>query len=64
MTQRGRGGELVYLREGFIAHRIPKFETKKAETICVEITIAKKKWCILFSYRPPNFSITEFFEKI
>ena len=30
--------------------RIPKFETKKAETICIEITSAKKKWCILFPY--------------
>ena len=34
------------------------------ETICIEITIAKKKWCILFAYRPPNFSKTEFFEEI
>ena len=58
------GGKLVYLRECFIAKRIPKFETEKAETICIEITIAKKKWCILFAYRLPNFSKTEFFEKI
>ena len=36
------GGKLVYLREGFIAKRIPKLETEKAETICTEITIAKK----------------------
>ena len=55
---------LVYLREGFLAKRIPKFETEKAETIYIEITIAKKKWCILFAYRPPNFSKTEFFEEI
>ena len=58
------GGKLVYLWEGFLAERIPKFETEKAETICIEITIAKKKWCILFAYRPPNFSKTEFFEEI
>ena len=44
--------------------RIPKFETKKVETICIEITIAERKWCILFAYRPPNFSETEFFEGI
>ena len=37
---------------------------KKAETICVEITIDKKKWCILFAYCPPNFSKTKFFEEI
>ena len=42
-----KGGEkLVYLQEGFIAKRIPKFEMKKAKTIYTEITIAKKKWCI------------------
>ena len=58
------GWKLVYLRESFIAKRIPKFETKKAGTICIEFTIAKKKWSILFAYRPPNFSKTEFFEEI
>ena len=30
-------------------------ETEKAETICIEITIAKKKLCILFACRPPKF---------
>ena len=54
-------GKLVYLREGFIVKRIPKFETEKAKTICIEITIAKKKWCNLFAYRPPNFSKTDSF---
>ena len=47
-----------------MAKRIPKFETKKVETICIEITIAERKWCILFAYRPPNFLETEFFEGI
>ena len=37
------GGKLVYLWEGFTAERIAKLETEKAETICIEITIAKKK---------------------
>ena len=44
--------------------RIPKFEKVKAETICTEITIAKKEWCILFAYRPLNFSKTEFVEEV
>ena len=44
--------------------RIPKFEKVKAETICIEITIAKKEWCILFAYRPLNFSKTEFVEEV
>ena len=42
---------------------MPKFETEKAEPICIEITIAQKNWCILFPYCPPNFSKTEFFEE-
>ena len=50
-----KGGEkLVFLREGFIAKRIPEFETEKTETICIEITKAKKKWWILFTNRPPG----------
>ena len=56
------GGKLVYLREGFIAKRIIK-KKKKTENFYIEITIAKKRWCILFAQRPPNFSKTEFFEE-
>ena len=63
-NSKGGGGELVYLREGFIAKRIAKFETKNTRTICIEITIVKEKWCILFTNRPPNLSKTKFFEEI
>ena len=40
------------------------FETKNAETICLELVIAKKKWCILFAYRPPDTNKTIFFNEI
>ena len=30
------------------------FETQNTESICVEITIKKRKWGIFFAYRPPN----------
>ena len=40
------------------------FEMKNAETICLELTIVKKKWCILFAYRPPNTDKEEFFDEI
>ena len=40
------------------------FETKNAETICLELTIVKIKWCILFAYRPPNTDKEEFFDEI
>ena len=40
------------------------FEMKNTETICHELTIVKKKWCILFAYRPPNTGEEEFFNEI
>ena len=40
------------------------FETKNAETICLELTIVKKTWDILFAYRPPNTDKEEFFDEI
>ena len=43
---------------------LPKFETKASETICVKLTISKKKWCILFAYRPPqNNNLKTYFEE-
>ena len=36
------GGKMVFVREGFIAKQIKNFETKNSETICLELTIAKK----------------------
>ena len=36
-----------------------------SEKICVELTISKKKWCILFAYIPPqNNNLKTFFEEI
>ena len=40
------------------------FETENAETICLELIIAKKKWCILFAYRPPDANKTMLFNEI
>ena len=55
---------MVFVREGFIAKQMKKFETKNAETICLELTIVNKKWCILFAYRPPNTDKEECFNEI
>ena len=55
---------MVFVREGFIAKQRKNFETKNAETICLELTIVKKKWSILFDYRPRNTDKEEFFDKI
>ena len=55
---------MVFVREGFIAKQMKNFETKNAETICLELNIVKKKWCFLFAYRPPNTDKKEFFDEI
>ena len=35
-----------------------------AETTCLELAINKRKWCILFAYRPPNTNKDDFFSEI
>ena len=55
------GGKLVYVKGGVIAKRILKYENINIETICIEITISKRKWCLTFAYRPPyNNNKTKF----
>ena len=46
----------------FIAKQMKNFETGNAETICLELIIAEKKWCILFAYRPPDANMKSFNE--
>ena len=58
-----RDGKIVYVRQGLISKRLKSFESKNIEAICIELTISKKKWCILFAYRPPNFEKKSFFEE-
>ena len=48
------GGKLVSIRNGIIANRLTVYETQNTESIFVEITVKKRKWGILFAYRPPN----------
>ena len=47
------GGKTVFLREGLIGKRLRDFEGDTTETICLELTIYKKIWFIIFAYRPP-----------
>ena len=56
--------KIVFVREGFIVKQMKNIETENAETICLELVIAKKKWCILFAYRPPDTNKTMFFNEI
>ena len=45
-------GKIFYVREGFIAKRLVNLEGNTSEIICIEVKISKKKWCIIFVYRP------------
>ena len=58
------GGKLVYVKQGIIAKRLENVETTFSETICIEVTISKKKWCALFAYRLPKQNKTLFFKEI
>ena len=42
------------LAQWLIAKRLVNLEGNTSETICTEVTISKKKWCIIFVYRPPH----------
>ena len=53
---------MVFVR-GFIVKETKNFETKNTETICLELTIVKRKWCILFAYRPTNTDNKKFLMK-
>ena len=52
---------MVFVPRGFIAKQMKNVETKNAKTICLELSIVKTKWCILFVYRPPNTGEKDFF---
>ena len=54
----------MYVKEGLIAKRILEYENTNIETICIEITLSKRKWCLTFAYRPPynNNKATFFME--
>ena len=58
------GGKLVFVKSGLIAKRVKDLETIVSETICIELTITKKKWCILFAYKPPKQNNASFFQEI
>ena len=45
---------MVYIRDGIIAKCLENLEDIHSETISLELTISKRKWCITFAYRPPS----------
>ena len=55
---------MAFVRESFIAKQMKKFGRKNAATVCLQLTIVKKKWFILFAYHPPSTDKEVFFDKI
>ena len=58
------GVKIVYVKEGLIVKRILEYENINIETICIEITISKRTWCLTFANRSPynNNKATFFME--
>ena len=56
---------MIFIREGLLAKRLYAYEDNTSETICLEVTISEKKWCITFTYRPPyNSNKDGFFQEL
>ena len=45
---------MIFVRKGKIAKILESREGKESEATCIEVTISKKTWCIMFAYRPPQ----------
>ena len=58
------GGKLVFVKSGLITKRLDSIETPHAETICLELNISGRKWCIIFAYRPESINRELFFDEI
>ena len=58
------GGKMVFIKEGIICKRMDEFETKTAETICLELSLKNTKWFIMFGYRPESINRDIFFQEI
>ena len=54
----------MYIKEGLICKRLGDFETKTAETICIELALRNKKWFIMFGYRPESINRDIFFQEV
>ena len=58
------GGKLIFIKDGLITKRLKDLETATAESICLELTISKRKWFIVYAYRPESINRSLFFEEI
>ena len=48
------GRKMIFIWNSITAKRLESLEREESETICIEVTISKKTWCITFAERPPR----------
>ena len=53
---------MVFIRKKLLAKRLEDVEIKSTKTICIELLISIKKWCMIFTYRPPKYDKKVFFQ--
>ena len=46
---------MVFIRKKLLAKRLEDVEIKSTKTICIELLIPIRKWCMIFTYRPPKY---------
>ena len=51
---------MVFYRDDLAIRRIKNFESEKLESMCFELSLNKRKWCILVAYKPPCFKNDDF----
>ena len=45
---------MIFIWNSITAKRLESLEREESETICIEVTISKKTWCITLAERPPR----------
>ena len=58
------GGMLIYIQSGIPCKRLRKLEPPDIETIIIELSFGKSKWCIISLYRNEDISPEVFLSKL
>ena len=59
-TYNAGGGLLVYIKQGIPSKRLKQLEPLGIESIFVEISIGKQKWCVISTYRSEDIKVDDF----
>ena len=58
------GGKLVFVREGIVSKRLSHCKSTSIESICIELIISKRIWCICLRISSQISNKGEFFNEI